>query len=332
MRMIIISWAMIWMKMQCSHAMTPGAWCKHLQITQEPKLLIYNRIPKCGSSTIQQLLKDAHDDAVVSFATHEQLWGKDYDQDTPARGELYAAMQAHLTSTSVNITTIMDGHWPWHTFSPVHDRRVEYFQMVRSCEDRARSFILYSLFSSKAATEAKLQNKTDDYLGKLLNCTITNGEIDQCFRSEECMRNSLFMQTGSKYHLHDGLMAKYFCGQNCIEQHNRSLYDGAYQTMVNPLHGFTVVGLMEHMHKSLSMLECAFPTAFKHAAARYARDKIKYHIRRSMRHPATAPVNNLARQACFPIDSKLIAQTETIFWRRYNYMTRHRTNCCRASV
>lgn len=134
----------------------------------------------------------------------------------------------------------------------------------------------------------------DEFLSRVLNTTITNGEIEECLNSLECLQNSELWQEGYPFSVTGKLMSGFFCGDNCVAKYNGSMLIGALRHMMDPVlgehvyvyylifsphdvlsikmmdsTGYSVVGIMEHMEESVEMFECVFPSAFHGAAKRY---------------------------------------------------------------
>lgn len=313
--------------------LNPREWCRYIRKTPEPQILVYNRIPKCGSSTVQRAVNiiESHSFGRLSYvAFNSSYWGHNYDEDDVAQAHLYEKLQADIMSTP-NTTMVIDGHWPWHTIPQFDERKVGYFQMTRKCEDRALSSIKYSLFSSREARVAKQFKYSEKYLSKVLNTNLTDAQesVDACLNSKECLENSMLMQPNNPYSVVGGLMAKYHCGAKCVAEHEGSILKGSLNKVANPAHGYTIVGLMENMQDSFRLFQCAFPTAFRAAEKLYRTNAHLFHVRPSVEHNVTLAMDMLIHGACTSIDAPLYDETKRIFDKRMAYINKYPHRCCR---
>lgn len=299
-------------------------WCDYIHNTPEPALIVYNRIPKCGSSTIQAFVDASvrnSDGRITAWHAGRDYWYRSFDTDDGARKRLYKVIRK-LFMKFPNGTLVVDGHWNWHTVKQ-RSRKVGYMQMVRECEDRAQSSLTYSLFDSENARLAKSNGDWDRYLSKILKSNITHGKFQVCLKSAECLKKSTL-----RHQIHDGFMAKFFCAQNCMAQVGQSLLNGAIDRVAQPRIGYDVVGVLELMKESLEMYQCAFPSIFDDAGQHYASDPLHARVSKKPKQLPDA-LEEFEADACHPTDAALYEATKTIFLDRYEYMKQNWGKCCR---
>lgn len=289
----------------------------------EPKILVYNRIPKCASSTIRAVLNEVESlyQNSVHFDTAKNYYFEDYDRDTDAKKRMHKMLEKKIKMTPKDKVLVIGGHWFQHKIPKFDERRVEYMQMTRDCEDRAKSNLLFILQTSSYALKAAKANNTDAYLSDALNTTIVHGNIGDCLNSLACLQNSKFWR-----HPSDGFMSKFFCGWKCVHENDEDLATGAFNYMSDPLE-FSAVGVLEYMTETLEMLECSYPTAFRGASERYAKNKT--HKLPGLPANTTSAMSIFQDHTCRDIDAPLYEKTKKLFLRRYAEMKKDPSACCR---
>lgn len=195
--------------------------------------------------------------------------------------------------------------------------------MVRECEDRARSNLLFILTTCSHAVQSRKRGEYDLYLSALLNTDIVDGEFQQCLESESCLKHSKFWNHGR-----DGFMSNFFCGDICRKEQGGDVLQGALKYMSNPDVGFTVAGVTEYMAESLAMFECAYPTAFKGTEQRYREHET--HSLVGQARNVTSAMRTFMHHSCANIDTPMYEKTVKVFTERYAYMVENRDTCCRS--
>lgn len=289
--------------------------------------MIYNRIPKCGSTTIQEYIDKTvkvSKGKVGHWSADREFWYKEYDLDVEMRKKMYAQVKRYKDRVGDSGTLVVDGHWWWHKMEKRFKKSsIGYFQMVRECEDRVGSAITYALFNSLAAREANSKHRKNDYLSYALNTTVVGGDVRPCLNSLDCLNNSVISRQ-----MYDGFMAKFFCGKNCEKEN--TLLDGALSRIHNAENGYDAIGVMEYMQDSLLMFQCAFPTVFHNSASSYGRRPIRDRVSKKVKEPDA--LTQFEHNACHPTDSTLYDETKRIFLERTQFIKQNWGMCCRGYI
>ena len=235
-------------------------WCKYLRDTEEPALLIYNRIPKCGSSTLLELLSHLHNLHLENF--NEEYWG-DYVKNVPRMDALHKLFKKHRQASREKASVIV-GHISYRTiFSALEgivQQPVEYMQIFRECEPRFHSHWLYNFNYSVHAVQAR---QTGRLLEWHQQCTGTKHPY-HCVTNLTCMTNAPLtaaIQTNViNFYVRES--------SNGVRGHQRQNYANLVQKIRNQANfipnrnSYVTFGLVEHLQEYLEMLECAYPTLF----------------------------------------------------------------------
>lgn len=275
------------------------SWCKYIHDSQEPPLIIYNRIPRSAGTFVSTMMdKNAvnHQERLGTWHANETYWFKDYDKDEQSRNDLYGSIKAQLTNHSM---LVVDGHWYWHQFHPedFDISSVEYLQIARNCVDQTKSVI-----------NAALKKKD---------------LVEHCDSSVECLRHSL------KDELTYGMITNYYCGHHCQQKAAGSLWDGAFTNVYNYQDGYTMIGVVEHLEETLEMLECVYPTIFHQEKQRSHKQEIRRHLTANNENESPNAVEKLAKDLCQDIDEPFYNVVKELFLQRYAMMKENKEACCR---
>lgn len=317
-------------------------FCKYLQTNpEEAEVLIYNRVPKCGSQTFTNLLKRIQeaDPQLATLSTmYEFWWPNDFDANVTLVHQLSSRVKQLLSKRGVKKVRA-NGHWYMHSFHPQQDfgvKQVEYFNILRNCFSRIKSHFFYDLLDSNKAMQARKDGTLQSYQHDILKASLS---IEECVHSQECLKNAILSRLEDKNSL-NGFMANYLCGTRCIQDHRDDLLAGALSQLNVHQHGgsvrgggssgYLVIGFVEHIEETLELLECAFPTYFKNAFSLYR--KTRLHLHRSSVSNQTDLINHpnfdFLKPICQKIDDKLVKIAEDQFWAKLKII-RSNPSCCR---
>ena len=204
-------------------------WCHYISNSNEPSILIFNRLMKCGSSTMNSIISKLQTNQIAtnqpSFYFHSQNgieWRRTKSID------LYQSLQKILKDSNQS-RMIIEGHFEWKSFESIKTSQMEYFQLLRNCPDRHTSNFFYRLPSH----------------GKKIDLTTLT-----CLLNESCVEQieDINSMIPDDYSIS-------FCGKPC--QANQAI------EFVKPKQGkFILVGLLEYFIQFLEILECVYPTFF----------------------------------------------------------------------
>jgi hypothetical protein len=324
-------------------------WCKHLQdYPNEPQVILYPRMPKCGSSTMDTLFQSLASKNNFIFArTPREVW-TNLDGNPPARKQMVDIIRQGLYQRKRPV--VVEGHFEKINFAhdeidprnrtPVH---IESIQLTRDCFGRSMSLFFYSLFQQKTAVQAKSKGKTKEHMLSKLNISKSSDEgktfqINDCMERYDCVKGFDFLAFEN-----NGL--RYLCGHHCLQEiskgydhlnevpgHHSTLAKGALYNAVHPQH-FTVVGLLSKLEEFLEMLECAYPNLLHGILQLY--QKYNVHANRGMevvKQKPTKALIDVINDSCDPAKSEAGFVYEKLFpylRSRYQFMKQNKQRCCR---
>jgi hypothetical protein len=252
-------------------------WCGYLSKTVEPKVLFYNRLAKCGSTTMFHLLRllARRNDFQYMFPGP----GFYFDLDDPNHEKSREQFIQLVNGQSVeNDMTVVIGHfWQADFANDTIEFDYEYIQLVRECRSRRRSAFLYTLHNYLEAEKALKANESSSFLQHNFNIT---ADPERCMHDIECLRNKTALTSTLPYEL------SYVCGPKCNEG-----YEEPYKSLlrVREPNKLTVLGVLENMTAYLEMLECAYPTFLRNISDIYnelneVRESLRCHRYDSYKH------------------------------------------------
>ena len=307
-------------------------WCNYIKSTLEPKAIFYNRMGKCGSTSLSAVLDRQvnHTAQVTTLHMSNKYWKIDYYQNKVRAKMLLTQMKNALQSAE---HVVLDGHWRFVHFNSTDGTKIENINLLRECKSRVISHLVYHMFDSSYATKAMADGTYNQLIfGEPLDTredlVTVKASAVACLSNYSCIRNipNLTEQ------FHDGSMVENSCGSQCameMDSTNRSLYDGAVRNILDPKQGYVLVGVLEEFPAYLKLLECVYPTIFRDAHALYSKDPI--HYKASSAYTVTPAMLRLAQEVCRPQDSAFYDQVRTVFDRRYKAMKSHPHMCCRTT-
>ena len=204
----------------------------------DPHVLLFNRIPKCASTSIATLLfvnaermkmrflenpDGAYDWQDKNRTAVEKLLISQFSREKPSRGVVYA------------------GHFYFSNFPYLDEKRIpyEYVCMIREPVDRVISSYVYYHYSNRAHIQQLRDSKI-----------VVNESMEDCLRH----------QTGG---CETNVMTRYFCGNNVYCKSGGIV--ALNQALVNLVRSFTVVGIVEDMKQSLQLFAHTLPRYFHQA-------------------------------------------------------------------
>jgi hypothetical protein len=340
-------------------------WCKHFQTyPEEPDILLYPRMPKCGSSTLEELISTlAKVNNFTAIRSPPQLW-KNFDINTTARSEFINLVNASIQKHKQRV--VIDGHFEQITFEPhemlafnynrlkngainKHRRHVESMQFVRDCVNRSTSLFFYELFDSSAGQQAKASGTVKEHILQSLHIPLKS-KAAETFRFEECLEDYHCVR-GYPFEAYNRNGLPQVCGTECIKQvtaHTQpsdeakqgSKHDPTKSIQVkgaifNAIHPdfFTVIGTLDYMDEYFEMLECAYPTIFRGITDYYRNEHV--HVKTgsaSIHYHHSDALMKVVTESCEPTTSDAGYFYEKLlpyFRSRYQYMKANRERCCR---
>lgn len=304
-------------------------WCKFISSTQEPDILLYNRLSKCGSTTMKMLFdKMAEDNGVVSFAVPKDYW-HNLDEDTTMRKSLVKEIMSHVKKAKGS-PVIADGHWFQTRFDAQSDfegKTFENIQLLRECKSRRHSKFLYGLLDNhenKVRNEKGGKAAVDKYREEYLSSKMP---LEECLKDYGCLKGT------RKFDKNDTEII-FLCGSACEAKFKANgIYNvnvGADLNAHNP-EIFSVIGVLDYLGEYIEMLECAYPDMLKGIFAAYKRDQT--HGKTGSAHEVyTQAMDKILTEACDPTFNGFVPLFDKIkdsMLHRYLYMKKFRSKCCR---
>jgi len=314
-------------------------WCQYVRTTKEPDILLYNRLSKCGSTTMKMLFdKMAEDNDVVSFAVPKDYW-HDLDEDTTMRKSLVGEIMHHVKK-SKGRPVIADGHWFQTRFNSRGDfegKTFENIQLLRECKSRRHSKFLYGLLDNhenKVRQEKGGKAAVDSYREEYLRSKLP---LDDCLKDYNCLRGS------TKFN-HNDTEIIFLCGSQCYADFKKgrspagrptpAIADVTIAADINAHDPeiFSVIGVLDFLGEYIEMLECTYPIMLKGIFSAYSHDQT-HGKTGSAAEVYTEAMTKILGEACDPRWNGFVPLFNKIkdsMIRRYLYMKKNRATCCRA--
>lgn len=228
----ILNWTWQWMS-------TPQFSHVHKQLPcrrpPDPKVLIYNRIPKAASTTMVSLLSKLSE--INKFRLIK--FGKPYHNTTQVRLAVDDALRTDLPTVLCEHFDFPDIH---------HGDKVAYINVMREPVTRCNSAYYYARYG--AGRPKYLRQQILETFGRL--------SIDNCIsQSEENVRKCLNCQAD--------LQIEYLCGPEDGPCRNMTTSDALEKAWSNVQQYYTV-GLTEHLEESVALFELFYPRFFTRAS------------------------------------------------------------------
>mmetsp|Transcript_23002 Transcript_23002/g.33641 ORF Transcript_23002/g.33641 Transcript_23002/m.33641 type:complete len:330 (-) Transcript_23002:128-1117(-) len=285
-----------------SDELTPREWCRYINESPEPDIIVFNRYMKCGSTTMntiisrQERLQRTLNKRSFRFVSQDgAFWN---------RHSSHAVLDklAELRRSANNLTIVVEGHFLWKNFSDTTSPfRIEYMQLLRNCADRHTSNYFYRL---------------PDH-GRNLDM---HPDVLRCLLDKSCISKDTDLQ-----HMSTSEYSDSFCGMPCSPE----------DALVNisPENGrYSAVGTLEHFNKYLELLECVFPSVFGGVLNSIDIFKIRENSSGGSNISVSENVRSVISERCVGSDDESLHKTiSLLLLSRHQYMMAHRSNCCRKS-
>lgn len=293
--------------------------CSYLRANpNEPDIIVYNRMPKAGSSTMQILYSSlSKTNNFTRWETPPSFWGQinvtQFERDVI----LYL-------NTIDQRQLVIDGHWFQRKFnSTLLNRNIEYVQLIRDSKSWIKSWIFYTTFNSLAAFKARENNSFDEYIKQKLNLNHSNYHL--CFEDYNCLRNA-------NIGFDPDSLVPYVCGESCSELINNSNSSSSSQAMLPTLNNpdaFVSIGVLSHLEKYLHVLECAYPNVLKGILDLFLSERTHANISSKLNNTKALLdfVNGISSRAVSY--NKMYDDVENILLDQYEYLKQNKDTCCR---
>ncbi len=310
-------------------------WCSHLQSNSEPQIVVYPRMPKCGSSTMNSLFQYLTIKNKFEFVgTPRETWTS-LDLDRNARRDTLSLIKGSHT-TAKRRRALVAGHFEQTVIdeSELNEKgkkriTVEMIQLIRDCEHKASSLFYYTLFRQRDAVNAEKKGKLSEFIAKELGINsieeIKRFNISSCLETESCVKKFGFSDDD---HYRDGI--RFLCGAACLKS-SEDAVRGALYNVLHP-HRFAVVGILDDLASFLDMLECAYPKMLKGILQRYRETDLHQNVLSTSHTTSSAVVSKIIEETCNPNTSDYAAvykSIEVFLDSRYRFMKLNRGRCCR---
>lgn len=203
---------------------------------REPLVLVYNRIPKAGSTTFMALAKDLADTNGFRMVTPEP-----YYDHSKIRRAIFDAIVSNTKTLVVN-----------HFYFPeiVYGDQIAYMNIMRDPVNRSVSDYYYLRYSSRRGNHAVKYRETHGDLS-----------LDEC----------LFKKNNEFAGICEpdvNLQSNFFCGREGHPCHDQPSMLESFG--LRNMRDHFSVGVEERYRETLEMLEKTFPSFFKGLSARYS--------------------------------------------------------------
>ena len=243
----------------------------YLQTVPEPPVVLYNRLSKCGSTTMQLLFEELSKKNDFGLWNAPMEYWHDLDIDKQLRKHFLSDLNKNMKAAKGK-KFLADGHWWQTTFSPeeLEGKVHENIQLLRECKSRRHSKFFYGLFDSSAATAVK-ETKTPQKFKKYEHDYLrTDINVKDCLNDYQCLK-------GTTKFDHNDTEIVFLCGSKCeanliddknfkaIKNNKHHIYDGEVVSSgaISNIHNpkvFTVIGVLDYMEPFMEMLECIYPS------------------------------------------------------------------------
>ena len=306
------------------YARRAKSWCTRIRDTPEPWLIVYNRIPKCGSSSLERIFdhqKRVSRHRIVAWHTPMQYMGPFHNDATQ---KFYATLAKRRSQFGRGAFHVVDGHWSFREIPRNLTTKVEYIQMYRECRGQAKSAALWEMVNGVPRSARRNPDKLKDYLStRGLNIP-----------AKECIEDINCLQRIHLGNVKKGIVTRqYFCGDPCAPgaTGNHSAWDVAISRLRGDNPGvrgvYSIVGVTELFEEYLEVLQCLYPSVFD-GVVKWFRKQGMY-ANKSKFSGGTAALEQYAAGICADGDELLYDEIRKEFEAKYSIMKRHPGGCCR---
>ena len=235
-------------------------WCNYVSNSPEPDIIFYNRVPKCGSTTMVSIAetscKSGRDCSVIGYPS--KYWKPVITEKEKESIYKFASKDKRKSGIKV-----LHGHIPYFIFNAsnvLNSQRMEFVQLYRNCADRYASSFFYDILDSLKAKTAKKKHEYNEFLISMF------GTINwqDCITDKKCLLNSTKykrMRIDEYWYYTVGHRACNASSSSLCKY--REVESEAFELNFNPREGnYIAFGILEEMEKYLELLECIYPSVF----------------------------------------------------------------------
>lgn len=246
------------------------AFFQYVRETPEPSMLVYNRIPKTGSETINDIFRDGALSCPLQLkllSLNETYWFTDLKTHEE---RVNAEVRGSLGDVAHGVVA---GHFPFprepDTLLAQWDtRRIEFINTVRTCASRMRSTLLYSIFDSGDSRKRNESNTQAAFVEDLFGKRI---DPIQCLQDNACIDKFLHRVSQVYGQNFDTLYTNgtaYFLGGDRLKEEGytgakKAVLERAFAPTSKSVGGYIAVGLLEAHEDSMLLFKCLLPSFFR---------------------------------------------------------------------
>ncbi|XP_043219557.1 heparan sulfate 2-O-sulfotransferase pipe-like isoform X2 [Amphibalanus amphitrite] len=241
--------------------------------TVNSRIVFYNRVDKCGSSSLTTLIKRLVMRNRKFTTSSSEVYFRRYLNDTDQ-----LAVIKKLIKQSKKKPLIFDRHVYYIDFAEFNRSEPIYINLIRHPVQRFISFFHYLRLDKryKKAT----QRPKRQWFNKSLNECVISGD-------PECAMTDTYLHKGPKGNEVFHPMTSFFCGHEpvCREFNNRVALQRALENLEKK---YAVVGILETLDRSLQVFQAFVPMYFRNAVKLFGKSPLKSNT--NQHEPATAAV------------------------------------------
>ena len=203
------------------------AWCAQNRKTPEPRVVVYNRLPKAGSTTMISIIKDQ-----VKQNRQIQVQGCDKCDASKMQEQLSKNEGLHPRARRF----VVIGHnLEWRGLGAAFEN----LQLFRACSERCKSNLAWVLPNNPAHLTGPPTKQT----------------LASDARARACLGNATCFREARQDRQFARVALKYMGAANATE---------ALRAL---LEQYAAFGFIERLRESLELFECVFPSVFRGAAS-----------------------------------------------------------------